>query len=184
VVSQGDGKIIVYGSTGDEFALVRYNTDAGVVDTGFGPNKGLVTSHFAPDSSASVSDVAIQPDGKILAVGSSYPGGSYAGDFALARFDANGNPDPMFGGGTGQVTTDFGQDEWLGGVALQSDGRIVVAGGTSDDYLDFSNPTPTTQFALARYNVDGSPDPTFGTDGLVTAAFLPSDNAFASSVFL
>src|SRR6185437_16414426 len=104
----------------------------------------------------------LQPDGKIVAAGTTNLG-SGPGDFALARYNSDGSLDTTFN--QGLVTTDFGQDEWVTGVALQSDGRIVAAGTTSDD---FTNPTPTSSFALARYNPDGSPDSTFGSGGLVT----------------
>jgi uncharacterized delta-60 repeat protein len=85
------------------------------------------------------------------------------GDFALVRLRADGNLDASFGSG-GKVTTDFfGKFDGVQAVAILSDGRIVAAGEASNDNI-------TSDFALARYNADGSLDATFGSDGRVTTA--------------
>src|SRR5262245_12063781 len=106
----------------------------GALDPTFGSG-GLVTTDFGGSDSAQA--VAIQSDGKIVAAGSS------GGDFALARYNADGSLDASFGGG-GKVTTDFGGFDAASALAVQPDGRIVAAGrgGTGD-------------MALARYNADG-----------------------------
>lgn len=108
----------------------------------------------------------VQDDGKIVAAGRSTTGG--AGDFALARYEADGSLDPGFGTG-GLVTTDFGGDDFARALVLQDDGKLVAAGGSFDG----------SDFALARYEADGSLDPTFGTGGLVTTDFGGDDEAFA-----
>ena len=95
--------------------------------------------------------MALQGDGKIVAVGR-----AGAGDFALARYNPNGSLDTSFSG-DGKQTTDFGGSDAANGVALQGDGKIVAVGrgaaATGDD------------FALARYNPNGSLDTSFSGDG-------------------
>jgi len=144
----------------------------GDLDPSFGTGGKVITDFtdmlFRP-SSDQAQELALQADGKIVLAGSSYNGAG--GDFALARYNPDGSLDTTFGT-NGTVTTDFGADyeESATTFALQADGKIVVAGssynGTGDD------------FALARYNPDGSLDPTFGTDGIVTTDFSgDSDSA-------
>src|SRR5262249_52386604 len=99
-------------------------------------------------------DLAIQPGGKILA------GGYSGGNFALARYNADGSLDQTFGT-RGLATTDIGRrsNDWLEAVGLQADGKIVAAGSTRD-------PRSTTdELALVRYNADGTLDTSFGTGG-------------------
>jgi uncharacterized delta-60 repeat protein len=109
------------------------------------------------------SGMALQADGKIVMVGGTFT------DFILARFNADGSIDTGFGI-DGKVTTDMGsglrQEEALA-VAIQSDGKIVVAGHTAIDNTPPS-PDPSPTFALARYNSDGSLDTSFGTGGRVS----------------
>jgi uncharacterized delta-60 repeat protein len=177
---QPDGKIVAVGGDGQDFALVRYNPD-GTVDTGFGAG-GLVLTHFPGYASAGIAGVAIQPDGEIVAagtVGMAYPEAS-PGDFALARYNPDGSLDTSFGN-RGVVTTDLGQDDWINSVVLQSDGRIVVGGGTSDDFT--ADPS-TTLFALARYNPDGSLDQGYGDGGIATAGFADGTYAEIRSLVL
>lgn len=93
----------------------------------------------------------MQPDGKILVAGSSNSGSDW--DFALARYNADGSLDTSFGGGI--VATAVGLSDDKGrGVAVQTDGKILVAG--------FSRSGINYDFALVRYNVDGSLDTGFG----------------------
>jgi uncharacterized delta-60 repeat protein len=122
---------------------------AGDLDTSFDAN-GKVTTDFGGFDGAA--EVAIQPGGKIVAAGSA------AGDFALARYNRDGSLDASFDG-DGKVTTDFGGVfEAASAVAIQRDGKIVVAGSTG----------AVDDFALARYNRDGSLDTRFDGDGKVT----------------
>ncbi|MCW8377366.1 calcium-binding protein [Streptomyces justiciae] len=136
VAVQSTGKILMSGATGEDFTVVRYNLD-GTLDGGFGTG-GVVTTDFGPTSA--VNDLAVQPDDRILA------GGSTGGDFALARYNADGTADTGFATG-GRTTTDFGAFDRVGALALQTDGKIVAAGDTSDDR------------ALARYLGGGTPPP-------------------------
>ena len=103
VALQSDGKIVVAGYTGpgDSFALARYNTD-GTLDTSFG-SSGKVTNNFGFHASQQRS---VQADGKIVVAGGVGNGSSW--DFAVARYNMDGTLDTSFGGGTGEVTTDFG----------------------------------------------------------------------------
>ncbi len=150
---QPDGKLVAAGySDSFNFALVRYLAD-GNLDTSFGSD-GKVTTNFGANGAGKA--LVLQPDGFIVVAGYSN------GDFALARYLADGSLDPSFGTG-GSVTTDFGSDDEGKSVALQPDGRIVVAG--------YSN----GNFALARYLADGSLDPSFGNGGIVTTDFGAGD---------
>ena len=105
--------------------------------------------------------VAVQGDGKIVAVG--HAGGIYT-DFALARYNPNGTLDPGFSG-DGKQTTDFGGDDEAAAVAVQANGKIVAVGKGHPRGIGFE---PT--FALARYDPDGSLDPSFDGNGKQTTA--------------
>lgn len=155
VVIQGDGKIIAVGRSASsgvtKFALVRYNTD-GSLDTSFG-GTGKVLAGI-DGVTVEAMDVAIQADGKIVTVGKAFSGGT---DFVVFRFNIDGSLDSSFGG-TGKVRTDTGSNDSARSVAIQSDGKIVVGG--------FSSFSGTNDFAVFRYNTDGSLDNTFGSAGM------------------
>ncbi|MBI4285756.1 MAG: hypothetical protein HY670_07665 [Chloroflexi bacterium] len=123
---------------------------------------GRVTTDFSGGNDVSQS-VAIQTDGKIVAVGVTHMTASL-GDFAVARYNADGSLDPTFDT-DGKVTTSFGSSgrDQAWAVAIQSDGKIVVVGDTTAFGRNF--------FAVARYNADGSLDTTFDADGKVTTDF-------------
>jgi uncharacterized delta-60 repeat protein len=127
---------------------------------------GEVLTHFGGHGSIdSVAALAIQSDGKIVAAGEATVNNK-RGDFALARYNPDGTIDRTFG----KVVTDFGGRDELSGMAIQSDGKIVVAGTSAS----LSGPQPgveTIDFALARFNPDGNLDKTFGTDGKVLTDF-------------
>jgi uncharacterized delta-60 repeat protein len=104
--------------------------------------------------------VALQPDGKIVAVG---PVGGFnptAAEFTVVRLNPDGSLDMSFDG-DGVATTDFGAIDRSSAVAIQPDGKIVVAGVTGDALAG-------DDFAVARYNSDGSPDMGFSDDGKQT----------------
>lgn len=142
------------------------------LDPSFGTD-GVVRTDFG--DSERVKALAIQPDGKLVAAGprtlKAPPGVSppEPTDFAIARYDRDGVLDSSFGPG-GKVTTDFdrGYDEATG-LVVQPDGKLVVAGwsGRTGTPLTFS----PAEFALARYNPDGTLDPEFGTRGRVMTSF-------------
>jgi len=165
VIAQPDGKIVAGGRTvvGGQvrFVLVRFDADGSVDDT-FGTN-GTVTTAMT-NRGSSIQALILQADLKIVAVGYGIRAVDHA-VFALARYDMDGSLDTTFGGGDGKTLTDFtpGEDYGLG-VALQPDGRIVVAGLAGRGADDTSD----ARFAIARYGTDGSLDATFGGDGKVT----------------
>ncbi|HEX6719455.1 MAG TPA: delta-60 repeat domain-containing protein [Pyrinomonadaceae bacterium] len=138
--------------------LTYGQTQSGTLDATFGTG-GKVTTAFG--ASAAAISVAVQPDGKIVATGNvSSPSGF---DFALSRYNIDGTLDLSFGIG-GKVTTIFaGQNDLLSSVAIQQDGKIIVAGRTLLSLL--------SNFALARYNSNGTLDASFGTGGKVITAF-------------
>ena len=159
IAIQSDGKIIAVGFAYDGinvgFGLARYNTD-GSPDTTFGLG-GRVITHVGGDGYSVASTVAIQSDGKIVAAGSNR---TYDGDndnFLVARYNTDGSLDTSFGAG-GKVVTLF-YAGYASGMAIQSDGKIVVAG---------SGIIGARNFLIVRYNTDGSLDNSFGTGGKVT----------------
>jgi uncharacterized delta-60 repeat protein len=152
------------GTGHSDFALARYNAN-GSLDTSFSGD-GVQMTDFGDFGDRAIG-VELQADGKIVAVGRA--GGT--ADFALARYNTNGSLDTSFSG-DGKQTTDFGVGAGVGanGVALQVDGKIVVAGlagggATGND------------FALTRYNPDGSLDPSFSGDGKRRTNLGGSDGA-------
>ncbi|HEX9917922.1 MAG TPA: delta-60 repeat domain-containing protein, partial [Pyrinomonadaceae bacterium] len=166
---QPDGKLVAAGTRRDNatfqsaFALARYNSD-GSLDTSFDAD-GRATIDIADTTAEEAHGVAVQADGRIVVVGN---GNSV---FAVARVNSNGSPDNTFDT-DGQVFTDFGESfEQANAVALQADGRIVVVGEVATSLVDDDN------FALARYNTDGSPDNTFDGDGKVLTDFGLVDGA-------
>jgi uncharacterized delta-60 repeat protein len=150
------------------------NAAPGDLDPTFGVG-GRVTTEFV-GGSASASSVALQPDGKIVVAGLTGLTSLAARDFALARYNTDGSLDTSFGT-EGLVTTDFsGGSDVASDVALQPDGKVVVAGSTGP-------PDGAREFALARYNPDGTPDSSFGTSGKVVTNF-PSDDEAAFALAL
>ena len=174
VAMQADGKIVAVGhaftGAANVFALARYNTD-GSLDPDYG-NNGKVTTVIGTTNSRA-NAVAIQSDGKIMAAGYAYSGTGYV--FALARYNTSGSLDTNFDT-DGTVTTLVGTiGDRAYAVAIQSDGRIVVAG--------YSDTGTATVFALARYNTNGSLDESFGKGGRVTTAFgTTNDRAYAVAI--
>src|SRR5262249_19954988 len=119
----------------------------------------------------------VQPDGRIVLAGGS-KGGNFDSHFALCRFTAAGFLDGSFGG-NGIIQTDFaGSYEQAQGVALQSDGKVVAVGYVSPVGVF----PPVYNFALARYNADGSLDSGFGAGGTVITDFGGSDSAQSVAV--
>ena len=154
---QRDGKLLVGGEVGDEdsydldLAVVRYNLD-GSLDTTFGVNGWVRTDLDGWNDAAS--DIAVQPDGRILQSGSS------RSDFALVRYDIDGSLDTTFGNG-GWVRTDLNSiEDESKAIAVQPDGKILVAGYAMNGIQ--------YDFALVRYKADGNLDTDFGTGGWVT----------------
>jgi uncharacterized delta-60 repeat protein len=172
VAIQADGKIVAAGWSftapgvgAGVFTLVRYNAD-GSLDSSFSGD-GRVRTDFL-DGDERVEGVVIQADGKIVAAGWAKNSTGSSPRFALARYDADGTLDTSFGVG-GRVLTGFGPDfdkARAASVAIQADGKLVVAGKVS-----VGGAPKSGRFALARYNVDGTLDGTFSRDGKATTNF-------------
>ena len=144
----------------------------GDLDPTFGLG-GRVTTDF--NLSTDIANaVALQADGKLVVVGTTYTNNDYSGeDFAIARYNPDGSIDSSFGT-NGRVTTDFpGLAAVASSVLVQPDGKILVAGGAYPLFVFLGN------FELARYNADGSLDTSFGDGGIVTTLFPHGSYAFA-----
>jgi uncharacterized delta-60 repeat protein len=181
VVVQPDGKIVaagtlIHGPYSVGFFVMRLNADGSYDLTFNGNGRNIFT--FG-DNGGAATDVLLQPDGKIVVVGSSGVSTySTLNEFALARFNSDGTFDQSFGTG-GKVKTHF-EGQYVTGskaasVALQTDGKLVVGGS-------YKNGEVTTQFAVARYNSDGSLDTTFGSGGTVTTPLGASSYGHGNSV--
>jgi uncharacterized delta-60 repeat protein len=169
---QPDGKIVVAGvsdvSGSKDFALARFHPN-GSLDKDFGKG-GLVTQGMRSLTADIIRGIAIQPDGKIVAGGSSFEDVVTVGpnsDFMMARYLPDGSNDLSFGIG-GVMATDFGRSSFdqPHALALQPDGKVVLGGYTNDG----DGPGVlfgADQLALARYTSNGMLDPTFGQGGTV-----------------
>ncbi len=155
---QNDGKIIVLGADGNSGFISRLSEN-GTVDETFG-DKGYVHTN----NSYGFFSCKIQRDGKIVVAGYDDKFGFTNRRFCLQRYLPDGTIDKSFGDG-GTVITPYGDDAWIHEIGLQLDGKIV-AGGEVTYYSPYN-----TFFAAARYNADGSPDATFGTEGKTTSTF-------------
>lgn len=171
VAVQTDGKIVVVGrafsSAGNSgFAIARYNSN-GTLDTNFsGDGKAVF-----PTANGYSNDVLIQPDGKILLVGS----GNY--NFEVRRLLANGLPDHSFGV-LGKAAVDFGGNDIAYSVGLQSDGKIVLGGSVQPVIGELNNS------GLARLNSNGTLDTAFDGDGKITINLNPADNDYFADLLI
>jgi uncharacterized delta-60 repeat protein len=174
VAFTGGSKLVAAGSASngadDDFAIARY-TSAGQLDQTFGSG-GITTTPIGPGNDEGEA-LVVQADKKVVVAGTSSNGSN--DDFALVRYSVDGSLDPTFGTG-GKVTTPIGSGaDRAYALVLQSDGKLVVAGSTFNGSTD--------DFALVRYNADGSLDTTFGTGGIVvTAIGSGSDRAYGLTV--
>jgi uncharacterized delta-60 repeat protein len=178
---QSDGRIVVAGYSlvsGVDVALARYNVD-GSLDVSFGGDGTVVVDLGAGEGDAAL-DVVVQSDGKIVIAGVADPPGpgGDSEDFLLARFDPDGGLDtqgldPYLDapfGTAGKVTTDFaGTSDEAWAIGIEAGGRLVVTGLTIEGGFD--------RFAVARYDVDGSLDQTFGAGGKITTDFAGDASA-------
>lgn len=156
-----------------DLAVARYG--AGGSPDGTWGEGGLARTDFAGASDAAAA-VAVQRDGKVVAVGSTRRPGE-ATDFAVARYDAEGRLDPSFAG-DGRAVVDFGGQDAALALAIQANGRMVVAG-----YAGGDRPADDRQVALARLRADGTLDPAFGTGGR-TVTNLPGADDLATGIAL
>lgn len=175
VAIQADGKIVAAGSGFPaqvrplDFALARYNRD-GTLDSTFGDG-GKVLTTFEPNSIDGANAVVIQPDGRIVAAGSTRTGPTR--EFAVARYLPNGSLDASFDG-DGLVVTPIPSGVVFD-LAVQPDGKLIAAGWSNPGGFDI---------AMARYNPDGSLDTSFDGEGIVVASSLRPASTYASHVLV
>jgi len=152
--------------------LIYGQTQGGTLDPTFGTG-GKVTTDFAGAGDAAAA-IAIQTDGKLVAAGNTFNNRASNFNFAVARYNSNGTLDASFGTG-GKATFDVGGSfAFAYAVALQADGKIVVAGGTVNGLFN--------DFALVRFNSNGTIDTSFGTGGKVLTDFGVSAQADSVAV--
>jgi uncharacterized delta-60 repeat protein len=172
VAIDSEGRIIAAGNLNpdfpDGFAIARYKPD-GSLDPAFsGDGKG--DDRVWSPGRARANSVAIDSQGRIVIVGSVLDYSQVNGwqsFFTLVRYEANGSLDPSFGDGGTVMQSDTPFDQ-ARSVAIDSADRIVVAGRTA---VGGEGGSYTSAFALARYNLNGTPDASFGTGGRVTTEF-------------
>jgi uncharacterized delta-60 repeat protein len=177
-VTLSGGRLLAVGHSGhsyaeerEDFLVARYGPN-GAPDATFAGD-GTATTDFAAHEDQAKA-LAVQPDGKIVVAGYSVgldSGDVAARDFAVARYDADGTLDSGFSH-DGMRTTDFGGADAAYDVALQADGKVLVAGSSSGS------------FALARYEPDGRLDQSFSGDGKLTVRFGGSRDTGARAVVL
>jgi uncharacterized delta-60 repeat protein len=173
---QRDGKLVAAGHAGvspnDVFAVARYTT-RGVLDAGFG-HDGVVSTRFslARSTGALPSALAIQRNGKLVVAGRVF-GGSVFDRVAVARYETSGKLDPSFGR-HGEVVVKVGGLSFARAVAVQRDGRILVAGGS---YLG-----DRKKIMLLRFTARGKLDASFGNSGKVLADVASWSEASAVAV--
>jgi uncharacterized delta-60 repeat protein len=158
---QPDGKIVAAGfcdnGSNYDFCLARYLA-SGALDTSFNTTGKVITAIGTSNDVANA--LAVQPDGKIVVAGYCSNGSNY--DFCLARYLPTGALDTSFNS-TGKVITAIGSNsDYANALALQPDGKIVVAG--------YCYNGSTNDFCLARYLASGALDPSFNTSGKVVTA--------------
>ena len=160
----GDERILAVGATFDrgsnEIGLTRFLSN-GSVDSSFGIAGKVLLGNY----SAVPYVVAVQTDGRLVAAGGAFVDGGMA-DFVVWRFEENGVLDPSFGTG-GRAFADFGGHDSAYALALQTDGRIVAAGQSSQP-----GNAKSVNFAVARFEPNGNLDSTFGTDGRAVTDFF------------
>jgi len=168
-IRQPDGKLILFGWSTDvnnlSFAALRYNAD-GTLDSTFGEN-GIVVTDIGGISDYGYS-VALQSDGKIVAVGYTYTADDVY-NYAVVRYLADGSLDNSFGAegiATSSIGPDFDNNTY---IVIQPDGKILVVGAASFG--------PDYDIVMIRFNADGSFDDTFGNNGLVSTDIGSSSNS-------
>ena len=182
VVVQGDGKILVAGSTFDAstgtagIVLARYNADGTLDTAGFAGGQGFASAAIGPGTSVDNASLALQGNGSIVVAAATRDG-----NFVLIRYDSTGALDTANFGTTGTggiVTTQVGASAVGPAIALQSGGKIVAAGGAG------SSAGAPLDAVLVRYNIDGTLDLSFGGagTGMVFTDTAPSSSNFANAV--
>ncbi len=168
---QPDGKLLAGGSSGT-MTLLRYNPD-GSLDQTFSSSGKLRLGGFSYNGS--VRKIIVQPDNNILVIGYAIPPNSTNSQFVLMRLNPDGSFDSSFGA-NGVVTTDFfGTYNHANEAALLADGKIIVSGFTLQQGSG-------DNFAIAKYNADGSLDNSFGNGGKVVQDLGGTDAAYGMAI--
>jgi len=164
---QNNGKIVAGGFSNDLVALAGYNPN-GTLDLTFGTN-GLVTTMIPNTTQGLINALALDADGSIFAGGFSVDAFSNS---TLVKYDSLGIPDDTFGVNGILVTQISPEQDGITDILIQADNKLLVAGSTSENSV--------FQFALARFDSIGNPDPTFGTNGIVKTLVNPNFNQLES----
>ncbi|SVA88177.1 uncharacterized protein METZ01_LOCUS141031, partial [marine metagenome] len=168
---QPDGKIVVAGTSANDFFVARY-TSTGALDTSFSSD-GIHSVDLGASNTDQLWGMKLQSDGKIVVAG--FDEGS--GNWGVARLTAAGAMDTSFGGGDGIVTTDFGgSDDEAYDLVIASNSKILVGG--------YTNASGNNDMAVARYTSAGVLDTSFSSDGKATADFGSSRNDRAYTIGL
>lgn len=175
IAIQSDGKIVVAGysfdGNKDNFALVRLNVD-GTIDNSFNGNGYVITS--IGTTADNINSIAMQSDGSIFAGGFTQSGTNM--DFAVAKYTTTGMLDNSFDADGIKITPIGSSTEYISKILLQPDGKIIAVGSSlqTNDY----------DFAIVRYNSDGTYDNTFNSNGFVLTFILGNFNEYANSACL
>ncbi len=156
---QPDGKFVLVGGSFVAFNVARFNHD-GTPDTGFGGTGQVTTDVTGTSGIQYARAVTMQPDGKIVVAGDYDPPGTLSAAAALVRYNADGTLDSSFSGDGILLEPAVGGNVMA--VALQADGRIVVAGS----FPVSGNVNDLADAMLARFNADGTLDSSFGSAGV------------------
>lgn len=160
---QTDGKLLIGGTSLHNgvyvFSLVRLTT-TGILDSTFGIGGVAILANFNGEDFGE--SLALMPDGRILIGGTGYHGGQYT--FSVARLTSEGQVDTTFGV-DGRASVNVGGSSFGESIALQTDGKVVIAGSINSDYL------------IARLDENGALDPSFGQGGTTMIDLGESDTA-------
>ena len=168
VLLQPDGSMDIIGHADGGGLFISKRHPDGTRDLDFG-QKGFLSIPVA----ITLRDAAMQPDGKIVLAGWSED--YYNGDFAVARLTTDGTVDSSFALNGMQLTDFNSSNDKVFSIAIQSDGKIVLAGNVGNE--------PNSDFGVARYNPNGSLDKTFDGDGILVDDYLHYDNNVTSLTF-
>jgi len=164
---QADGKIVLGGFVQGDLSgafIARFNPN-GSIDNTFNNDGYMLVEE---DIYSSIKDIVILPDGRILAVGKSDESGQWGdpdgSDIMLLRFNPDGSLDPSFDNDGKVITSITGSYIEASGVDLQTDGKIVISG---NHFISSS----VAEFIIARYNINGSIDNSFGVNGMQIISF-------------
>lgn len=184
VVIQPDGKIVIAGYAYEGQRSVWYVArleSGGSFDSSFGTN-GVKFIPF-PNGDAQAYALALDAEGRIVVAGYASNGTDF--DFAVARLSpADGSLDRTFNDSGVAITPIGSADDKARALVVQPDGRILLAGGTTPSFRNdnvISRPL-VGAYAFVRYNVDGKPDPTYGSGGKAVLEFDPLGDDFARGV--